>query len=62
MVENVEPVASNCANWSIAPPFEIIGECQRCGVPWQSYGVAYDYRCPHFVAARLTQSTEDHRG
>jgi len=42
-------IAANCANWSIAPPFEIIGECQQCGVPWQDFHVAYSHRCACFT-------------
>jgi hypothetical protein len=35
-------VAGNCANWSN-------GLCEACGVAWQSYEVAADFRCTRFL-------------
>lgn len=35
--------ARNCANYSD-------GRCERCGVQWQYFEIAPDYKCPHFTA------------
>lgn len=34
--------AMNCAHWQD-------GECQVCGVPWQSFEVHAEFSCPNFV-------------
>lgn len=44
-----DEIAADCPHWKIAPPFELVGTCEQCGVAWQSFSVAFNYRCPYFA-------------